>query len=203
MHTSRFIGLLAAAALVAGCGAKPAPEQPLPQTQPTVDADSARRAQEAEAARQRQIADSLARLRADSVARVAAAAAAAARAAERMFATQIHFDYDKSDILPADQAVLDWKARLLVANPAMTLRISGHADERGSDEYNLALGNRRAAAAKRYLVAKGVAEDRITTVSFGEERPIDPAQTEEAYAKNRRAEFDLTAAPATWSIPTP
>ena len=132
------------------------------------------------------------------------ASTAAARAeAERALANMIHFDYDKADIRSDDEAVLDWKARLLNANPAMTLRISGHADDRGSDEYNLALGNRRAAAAKRYLVNKGIAEGRIVIDSYGEERPLDPAETEEAWAKNRRDEFVLTAQPPAWVIPAP
>jgi peptidoglycan-associated lipoprotein len=206
MHTSTRAALLALLVATAACGAKPQPEQPLPQqqpTQPTFNADSARQAQEAAQRR----ADSLAAAARDSAARANAtanAATAAARAeAERMLGNQIHFDYDKFDIRPDDQALLDWKARLLLANPAMTLRISGHADERGSDEYNLALGNRRAAAAKRYLVNKGVPEARIATDSYGEEKPLDPASTEEAWAKNRRDEFSLTASPATWSLPTP
>ncbi|MBW8772110.1 MAG: OmpA family protein [Gemmatimonadetes bacterium] len=210
MHTSTRLALLALLAVTAACGAKPQPEQPQPQTLPTtpaVNADSARAAQEA-ADRARRTADSLAAAQRDSIARANAAAAnsatAAARAeAERMLANQIHFDYDKFDIRPDDQAIIDWKARLLLANPAMTLRISGHADDRGSDEYNLALGNRRAAAAKRYLVNKGIPEARIVTDSYGEERPLDPAETEEAWAKNRRDEFVLTASPATWSLPTP
>ena len=71
----------------------------------------------------------------------------------------IHFDYDKSDIKPEDQATLDRKAAILNANSDLKIRISGHADERGSDEYNLALGNRRALAAKRYLVNKGISAD--------------------------------------------
>lgn len=210
MHTTTRLALLALLAATAACGAKPAPEQPLPQTQPTtpaVNADSARAAQEA-ADRARRTADSLAAAQRDSLARAAAAAAnaatAAARAeAERIFADQIHFDYDKFDIRADDQAILDWKARLLLANPAMNIRISGHADERGSDEYNLALGNRRAAAAKRYLVNKGIAESRISTDSYGEERPLDTGSTEEAWTRNRRDEFVITAAPTVWALPTP
>lgn len=207
MHMSTRITLISILALAAACNPKPAPEQPIPQpavTQPTVNADSARLAQDAAARRQR-TADSLAAASRDSAARAAAAGAAAtARAdAERALANMIHFDYDKSDIRSDDQAVLDWKARLLLANSGMTLRISGHADDRGSDEYNLALGNARAAAAKRYLVNKGVAEGRIVIDSYGEERPLDPAETEEAWAKNRRDEFVLTAQPSTWSLPTP
>ena len=87
------------------------------------------------------------------------------------------------------------------ANPALTLRISGHADERGSDEYNLALGNRRAAAAKRYLVSRGIADGRITVVSYGEERPLNPASTEAAWAQNRRAEFEATAGGDNLTVP--
>ena len=210
MHTSTRLALLALLAATAACGAKPQPEQVLPQqqpTQPTFNADSARQAQEA-ADRQRRMADSLAAAARDSAARANAAAAnattAAARAeAERMFADQIHFEYDKFDIRPEDQTILDWKARLLLANPSMTLQISGHADDRGSDEYNLALGNRRAGAAKRYLVNKGVPEGRMVIDSYGEERPLDTAATEEAWARNRRDEFALTASPTLWSLPSP
>ncbi|HWA41409.1 MAG TPA: peptidoglycan-associated lipoprotein Pal [Gemmatimonadales bacterium] len=206
MHTTTRVALLALLVATAACGAKPAPEQPLPEPQPvtpTVNADSIRAAQEA-AERARRTADSLAAAQRDSAVRAANAATAAARAeAERMFADQIHFDYDKFDIRTDDQGILDWKARLLAANPVMTIRISGHADERGSDEYNLALGNRRAAAAKRYLVNKGIAESRISTDSYGEERPLDTGSTEEAWARNRRDEFVITAAPATWTLPTP
>ena len=74
---------------------------------------------------------------------------------------------------------------------SLRIRISGHADERGSDEYNLALGLRRAAEAKRYLAALGVAEDRIEIVTFGEERPAVQGHSEEAWALNRRAEFEV------------
>jgi peptidoglycan-associated lipoprotein len=204
MHTTTRLALVALLFVTAACPSQPAPEQPLPQqqpqTQPAVDADSARRAQEE--ARRR--ADSIAAAQRDSAARAANAATAAARAeAARIFADQIHFDYDKSEIRAEDQAILDWKARILLANTGITLRISGHADDRGSDEYNLALGNRRAAAAKRYLVNKGVAEGRIVIDSYGEERPLDTGATEEAWARNRRDEFVITASPATWTIPTP
>lgn len=105
----------------------------------------------------------------------------------------IHFDYDQDLIKPEDRPVLDSKAAILSANPAVRIRISGHADERGSDEYNLVLGNKRALAAKRYLESKGVAASRIEVTSFGEERPVDPAVNESAWAKNRRAEFEILA----------
>ena len=82
---------------------------------------------------------------------------------------------------------------ILSANPNLRIRIAGHADDRGSDEYNLALGNRRAAAAKRYLESKGIDGSRIEVVSYGEERPLNPGTDEAAYAQNRRDEFEVTA----------
>ena len=108
-------------------------------------------------------------------------------------AAMINFDYDQAVVRPADQATLDRKAAILTANPGVKIRIAGHADERGSDEYNLALGNRRAAAAKRYLESKGVDGGRMEVVSYGEERPLNPGTDEEAFAQNRRDEFEVTA----------
>jgi peptidoglycan-associated lipoprotein len=105
----------------------------------------------------------------------------------------IHFDYDQDAIKPEDRPILDHKADILRANPALRIRISGHADERGSDEYNLVLGNKRALAAKRYLEGKGIESSRIEITSYGEERPIDPASNEAAWAKNRRDEFEILA----------
>jgi peptidoglycan-associated lipoprotein len=105
----------------------------------------------------------------------------------------IHFDYDQDVIKPEDRPILDRKAAILLANPALRIRISGHADSRGSDEYNLVLGNKRAVSAKQYLEAKGVDASRIDVTSFGEERPVDPAENEEAWAKNRRDEFEIIA----------
>ncbi|HXW96712.1 MAG TPA: peptidoglycan-associated lipoprotein Pal, partial [Gemmatimonadales bacterium] len=103
------------------------------------------------------------------------------------------FDFDKSDIRPEDRAVLDLKASILVTNAAVRIRISGHCDERGSDEYNLALGNRRAAAAKQYLVNKGVDGSRIEVVSYGKERPIATGHDEDSWFQNRRDEFEVIA----------
>ena len=105
----------------------------------------------------------------------------------------IRFDLDRSDLTDASVAVLDRKLRILQANPRLEIQIAGHCDERGSDEYNLALGSRRAAAAKRYLVEHGISEGRIGIMSYGEERPLDPGGTEEAWARNRRDEFVVTA----------
>jgi peptidoglycan-associated lipoprotein len=104
----------------------------------------------------------------------------------------VHFDYDQSDVRPDARAALDAKIPILQANPSVAIRIAGHTDERGSDEYNLALGQRRAAAAKRYLVERGIAESRIETISYGEERPVAQGSDEDAWAQNRRAEFEIT-----------
>ena len=115
----------------------------------------------------------------------------------------IYFDFD-SDALSADAtAGLDMKLRILNANSALTLRIAGHADERGSDEYNLALGQRRAASAKRYLTDRGIAGDRIEIISFGEERPAVQGADESAWSQNRRDEFEITGGGDQLQPPSP
>ena len=88
-------------------------------------------------------------------------------------------------------AIIEKKAQFLKQHPDQKTLIEGHCDERGSVEYNLALGERRAAAVRNQLISFGVDPDRIQTVSYGKERPVDPAHTEEAWAKNRRAQFVL------------
>jgi peptidoglycan-associated lipoprotein len=118
-------------------------------------------------------------------------AAATTRALAAEVGNVIHFDLDQDVIKPDDRPVLDRKADSLRDNPALRIRISGHADERGSDEYNLVLGNKRSLAAKQYLVSKGIDASRIDVTSFGEERPVDPASNEMAWAKNRRDEFEI------------
>ncbi|TYO97688.1 peptidoglycan-associated lipoprotein [Geothermobacter ehrlichii] len=104
---------------------------------------------------------------------------------------RIHFDFDQYTLSPEARDILAANAALLKANPELKIRIEGHCDERGSDEYNLALGERRAVAARDYLVSLGVAADRLSTISYGEEMPLDPASNEAAWAKNRRAEFKV------------
>ena len=104
---------------------------------------------------------------------------------------RIYFDFDKSELKPAAQETLTKKAAWLRANPNYNVNIEGHCDERGTNEYNLALGERRADAASKFLIALGVSRDRITTVSYGEERPADTGHNESAWAKNRRDEFGL------------
>ncbi len=101
----------------------------------------------------------------------------------------IHFDFDKYDIRPMDAEILKENAALLMKYPKVKIQVEGHCDERGTNEYNLALGERRANAVKKYLVSLGISENRISTISYGEEKPLDPGHNEEAWAKNRRAHF--------------
>jgi peptidoglycan-associated lipoprotein len=189
-----LLGGLAMAA-VAACPGKKPETTPTP-TGPNTDsieaerrrADSianaerdARAREQAERERQQRIADSL------------AAIGKTTDAVKTMLATLIHFDFDKANIRSEDAAVLDQKVAILQANPALRIRISGHCDERGSDEYNLALGNRRATAAKQYLVSHGIDASRIETVSYGEERPLAQGHDESSWSQNRRDEFEITA----------
>ena len=101
----------------------------------------------------------------------------------------IYFDFDKSTLTPAAQDNLMLKAEWLRENPDATATIEGHCDDRGTNEYNLALGDRRAESAKAFLVDLGIDASRLTTISYGEERPVDPRNNEEAWAKNRRDHF--------------
>ena len=101
----------------------------------------------------------------------------------------IHFDFDKYDIRPADAEILKGNAAILMKHPTLKIQIEGHCDERGTSEYNLALGERRANSAKKYLVSLGMRADQISTISYGEEKPLDPGHNEAAWAKNRRDHF--------------
>lgn len=211
----------AAAVLVAACSRTPRPATPAPAATDSaaarLRADSlaaaARRdslaalARRDSLARAQAVADSLERAmteraRADSVrAQVLREPDSAAAtlmpsgleaAREAALAEPVYFELDRSDLTAEAQRRLDGKLAILRARARLEIQIEGHCDERGSDEYNLALGNRRAAAVKRYLVEHGVADARIGIVSYGEERPADPGHTEEAWTRNRRAEFRLT-----------
>jgi len=101
----------------------------------------------------------------------------------------VFFDFDKYDVRPADKGTLDENAKWLKSNTAALLLIEGHTDERGTNEYNLALGERRAKATRDYLVSVGIDAGRITVISYGEERPVCTDKTEACWAKNRRAHF--------------
>jgi peptidoglycan-associated lipoprotein len=125
-------------------------------------------------------------------------AAATARPAPADFAEvadlrDIHFDFDKYDIRPSDAKTLDGNASWLKSNPNHLVLIEGHCDERGTNEYNLALGERRAKSTMNYLVSQGVQASRITIISYGEERPVCSQKTEECWARNRRAHFLVKA----------
>lgn len=101
----------------------------------------------------------------------------------------IHFAYDSDQITPENQATLNANAEYLKANPGLEIMIEGHTDERGTTEYNLGLGDRRAKAVKAYLMSKGVQDDRLHTTSYGKERPANAGHSEASYAQNRRAQF--------------
>ena len=109
-----------------------------------------------------------------------------------VFAKKIFFDFDKFDLTSDAIGVLNEFAAFLKTNGEIKVSVEGHCDERGTNEYNLALGERRAKAAYDYLVAQGIDAARLSTVSYGEERPADTGQNEEAWAKNRRDEFVLS-----------
>ena len=105
----------------------------------------------------------------------------------------VFFELDSSDLSTEGQRILDGNAAVLKQHATWTITIEGHCDERGSAEYNLALGERRALSARAYLVSLGLPADRLRTVSYGKEFPFDPGHDEGAYAKNRRAHFVITA----------
>ena len=189
MIVRRFVVPVMAAILVAGaCGGDPPPPPP-PPPGPDMDSlrayqDSVRRAQEAAAA--------------EAARRQAEAAAEAERqrrvaAARTTLEEMVFFDYDMSQIRPDAEAVLRRKAEVLRASPQVRLRIEGHADERGSTEYNLALGNRRAEAVRQFLTGFGISADRFEIVSFGEDRPLAQGSDEQAWSRNRRGQFVIIA----------
>jgi peptidoglycan-associated lipoprotein len=170
--------LLSVLAGVGSCRPKPQPVTPTPavntpQSPPTTrsDPDSARRAREAEEARLR---EELARLRSTL---------------EQM----VFFDYDIAQIRSDARTTLDAKVPILRQRSDIRLLIEGHADERGSIEYNLALGMRRAENVRSYLVNFGIPADRLDVATYGEERPISTGSDESAFARNRRAEFRIIA----------
>jgi len=101
----------------------------------------------------------------------------------------IRFDFDKYNVRPTETAILRENFALMKKYPGMKFQIEGHCDERGTSEYNLALGERRANSVMKYLVSLGIESNRISTISYGEERPFDPGHSEDAWAKNRRAHF--------------
>jgi len=148
------------------------------QTTASQDDEAARRARE-QAEREAAL---RAQAEKDRLAREAAASSANG-------VNDINFDFDKSSIRPDARAILKGNADVFLKNGAAQIVIEGYCDERGTAEYNMALGERRAQEAKKYLTNLGVKASQMKTVSYGEERPLDPGNNEEAWAKNRRAHF--------------
>lgn len=197
------LAMTVGAALMVGAAAACGGGQPEPVT-PAVDTaairDSIEREEAAAAAAEQARRDSLERARRmdeERIRREREESLARARAetadVRAMFAEAINFDFDRSNIRPGrDTEVLEQKLAILEANPALRIEIVGHCDERGSDEYNLALGNRRAVSAMSFLANRGISADRIAVRSMGEEQPVDPGHNEDAWQQNRRDEFVIT-----------
>jgi peptidoglycan-associated lipoprotein len=171
---------------LASCGKKEVvPQETMVSSTSQEDADAARRAEEE---RQQQLAQQ-ARQQEESIRQEALRKEQAAK--EDFTGNDVYFEYDSAVLTSEAQALLMVKAQWMQANPNSRALIEGHCDERGSNEYNLALGDRRAAAVKTFLVNLGISAYRLSTVSYGEEKPMDTGKTESAYAKNRRAHFGL------------
>ena len=113
--------------------------------------------------------------------------------AQEVLTSVVYFDYDSDQLTAETEERLQMKASILRANPTMQLRVEGHADERGSTEYNLALGQRRAESVRTFLAGYGIQANRLGTISYGKERPAVEGSTETAWSRNRRAEFAVTA----------
>jgi peptidoglycan-associated lipoprotein len=158
------------------------------EAQKAAEAAAAKKAADARAAAEREAA--AAKAAAERAAAEAKRAAAAA-AKEAVESEKIYFDYDSSELKSEAQDILTRKATWLKANGNYKLKIEGNCDERGSTEYNLALGSRRAEAAAKFINALGISEDRLTTISYGEDRPAVDGNDESAWSQNRRDEFVL------------
>lgn len=174
---------------VSGCAKKPVAEETAMTEQPT---QVVVQQQQPAAVAEQSVTDEASKAATDAASQYNAEEAA--RAAERAAASglqRIHFDFDQYVLTEDAKATLVNNAGLLRAAPAIKILIEGHCDERGSDEYNLALGEKRALATKNYLVSLGVAAERMSVISYGEEMPLDPANTKDAWAKNRRADFKI------------
>ncbi len=178
---------LAAVVFVGACKKEPPPTaEPTGPTQAELDS--------IEAERQRLLAEEAALREAEEAAtREAVAREAALAEARATLAERIHFDYDVAEIRPDAERVLRAKLGILRASSNVMLRVEGHCDDRGSNEYNDALGNRRAQAVVDFFTNFGLDASRFDIVSFGEDRPLVTRSDEDAWAQNRRAEFIITA----------
>ena len=200
MRTSRIIPIATLALLMGTVACKKPAPAPTGPSQAEIDAANAKKAAD-EAAAQKAAAEEAARkaaaeeaarkAAAEEAAQKAAAEEAAFKAAAEKALVNIHFDYDKSDIKEGDRAILQGIADFMKQYSQARIEIQGNCDERGTNEYNLALGNRRADAAQAYLKTLGVAEDRMSTISFGKEKPLCTEHKESCWSQNRRDEFHL------------
>jgi peptidoglycan-associated lipoprotein len=190
MHRLTTVVAIAALAVGGTMGCRKAePEGPTPEQ---IEAE-ARAAEEARLAAERAEAERRAAAGADAERAREDAIRAETAAAREILEARVHFDYDRSAIRSDAEQRLMQKVAVMRANPDVRIRIEGHTDERGSIEYNLALGQRRAEAARDFLVNFGIAANRIETVSWGEDRPLVRASNEEAWAMNRRGDFRIIA----------
>lgn len=183
-----IVPIVAAVVLTAACGGAEPPPPPAPAGGPS-QAELDRQAAAEAAARQAE---------ADRLAREAEAARRAEqdRARRQLRATlteRVHFEYDMSDITSESERRLRAKVDILRNSTGVRIRLEGHADERGSNEYNQALGSRRAQSVRDFLAGFGISANRFAMVSFGEERPLVNRSDEGAWAQNRRVEFIITA----------
>ncbi|MEA3280809.1 MAG: peptidoglycan-associated lipoprotein Pal [Thermodesulfobacteriota bacterium] len=172
----------------ASCAKKAVKSEPAVTRAPEDEA-----AREARAAAEKARQEEIAKERALEVKRLKEEAAMREKlAARNIFINEdVYFNFDRSDLLPLAQDILRRKADWLWSNAGSSVVIEGHCDERGTNEYNLALGDRRAESARSFLIDLGIAGSRLTTISYGEERPVDSGHNEESWAKNRRAHFTI------------
>jgi peptidoglycan-associated lipoprotein len=180
---------------LAGCSKKPAPidVSTVGGTQQVTPGPSREEEEAARRAREAAIAERERSVMEESMRRRFAEQAAAGAMSRDEFANQdVHFAFDSFLLDDEAKTVLEKKASWLKSNPSAAVKIEGHCDERGTTAYNLALGERRANAAKQYLTALGVPASRLSTISYGEESPLDPGHNESAWARNRRAHFAVT-----------
>jgi peptidoglycan-associated lipoprotein len=172
-----FVAILSVMFFTVSCAKKVVQNEPESMTQSEVSKPLDRSAMEADQAKQKQ----------DDRLRSEEAALEADRAA---FVNEIiHFSFDSALLSDQAQQILNDKADYLRSNSVVTVTVEGHCDERGTDAYNIALGERRAESVKNFLVDLGISANRLNTISFGEERPIAIGQNEASWAKNRRAQF--------------
>ena len=180
-NASGWLAMVVLAVAVSACGGNPPPEpQPEPESEPQVE-ESAEDAAAREAEERRRREEEERRRR-----------EAERRRVMDVIAERVHFDFDRSNIRSDAEPVLQRKVTVLREHPGIQLRIEGHADERGSNEYNLALGQRRAESVRSDLLSYGISPSRFSTISYGEERPLAQGSNEDAWAMNRRAEFIVT-----------